>query len=466
MVRGSPPNPRKPAVNPASPSLKPWAAAIGADTVLSALAELVDGAALYAIDADGKILLWSRAAERLLGYAAADAIGRPVESALRCRACGGPGALIERGQIDHEPVEVTRADGGTLRMRRSARAFYGADGKFAGAVGALWPEAAEPKAREGGGEPEAVETFHGLITRDPALKQALNIIRNVAETDASVLIRGESGTGKELAARALHEESPRRGRPFLAINCAALSPALLESELFGHVRGAFTGALKDHAGLFQRADRGTLFLDEVAELPLELQAKLLRALQEKTFLPVGGERPVSVDVRIVAATHRSLREAASAGRFREDLMYRLRVVPIFLPPLRARREDIPLLLQHCIDRRNARGPRRILSIEPEAMRALLNYRWPGNVRELQNVVEYAFAVGRGEALRPEDLPPEFGEERAAAPAPRLPEFTGGLSEIDRIRAALEQAGGRIDAAAALLGVSRATFWRMRKRLGV
>ena len=310
-----------------------------------------------------------------------------------------------------------------------------------------------------------MEIFHGLITRDGAMKQALQIVRNVAETEATVLIRGESGTGKELVARALHEESRRRGKPFLAINCAALAPALLESELFGHVRGAFTGAVKDHAGLFKRADGGTLFLDEVAELPLELQAKLLRVLQEKTFIPVGGDHPLSVDVRIVAATHRSLREEVRAGRFREDLMYRLRVVPIFLPPLRERRQDVSLLLGRFIDRHNLAGPRRITRIEPDAMRTLLDHPWPGNVRELQNVVEYAFAVGRGEALRLEDLPPEFREAKPLQSPPPTRPVSEHTAEPDRIRQALAQTSGRIDEAARMLGMSRATFWRKRKKYG-
>ena len=442
---------------------------MGPDTALSALAEMMDGAAVFGADAAGKILFWSRAAESLLGIAAADALERRVESVLRCRACDGPSALIERGRLNHEPAEVATADARWIRVRRSARVFFDAKGEFAGYLGALWPETADPAETSSSGEREAVETFHGLVTRDLAMKQALQIIRNVAGTDATVLIRGESGTGKELAARALHEESRRRGRPFLAINCAALSPSLLESELFGHARGAFTGALKDHAGLFKRADGGTLFLDEVAELPLELQAKLLRALQEKSFLPVGADRAVSVDVRIVAATHRSLREETKSGRFREDLMYRLRVVPIFLPPLRTRREDIHLLLRHFIDRHNAKGQRRIQSIDPEAMRLLLDYRWPGNIRELQNVVEYAFAVGRGEALRPEDLPPEFLEPGFGLAQPEgrgAAAFAQGLDEAGRVKAALERSGGKIDEAAALLGMSRATFWRKRKKYGL
>ena len=320
-----------------------------------------------------------------------------------------------------------------------------------------------------------VEVLHGILTRDPVMRRALVILRNVAETEATVLIRGESGAGKELVARVLHMESHRAGGPFLAINCAALTPSLLESELFGHVRGAFTGAVRDHAGLFQRADGGTLFLDEVAEFPMELQAKLLRVLQERTFTPVGGTREFRVDVRIVAATHRSLREAVREGRFREDLMYRLRVVPVFLPALRERRQDITLLLWHCIDRHNERGPRRIEEIDPSAMRLLLDHAWPGNVRELQNVVEYAFAVGRGPVLQAEDLPPEFREflPPVAASIPPLLQTVRAdaltlpvTDEAQQIRQALLRYPRAMDEAARSLGMSRSTFWRKRKAHGV
>jgi DNA-binding NtrC family response regulator len=260
-------------------------------------------------------------------------------------------------------------------------------------------------------------------------------------------------------------ESHRHDQPFLAVNCAALTPSLLESELFGHVRGAFTGAVRDRAGLFQRADGGTLFLDEVAEIPLELQSKLLRVLQERTFIPVGSDRSLTVDVRIITATHRSLREEVKAGNFREDLMYRLRVVPIFLPPLRQRRMDISFLLWHYIERHNPHGPRRIERIEPEAMRRLLDYTWPGNVRELHNVVEYAFAVGRGPELTLDDLPPEFKE---TSPPYHVLEKPSGMElktrdEASLILDALELSKGKIEVAAEMLGMTRVTFWRKRKK---
>jgi len=300
------------------------------------------------------------------------------------------------------------------------------------------------------------------------MQESIKLIRNVSETEATVLIRGESGTGKELVAHALHLESLRRDQHFLAINCAALTPNLLESELFGHVKGAFTGAINNHAGLFERAHGGTLFLDEVAELPLELQSKLLRVLQEQSFIPVGGQEAVKVDVRIIAATHRSLRDEVKAGRFREDLMYRLRVVPVFLPPLRDRRLDVNLLLWHRINKHNLHSRRHIDSIAPNAMRCLLDYQWPGNVRELNNVIEYAYAVGRSNELCVEDLPPEFRESlQLSTTNPLLPENRPKQkNEAQLIREALEMAGGHLEAAAQYAGMSRATFWRKRKKYNI
>lgn len=455
-----------------SPFLNRWLSQVGPNFAVEALSDLIGGA-LYIVDSEGQVLFWSRGAERLLGFTREQVLDQPCRRAIRC-ADGQPFCCVsEYGTIKDAPFELEHAEGGEVRVRRSARAFFDASGRFAGALEVLWPETGFIGSQNGK-EQEKVEDFHGIVTRDPAMKQACQTIRNVAETDATVLIRGETGAGKELVARAIHLESHRRAQPFLAVNCAALTPSLLESELFGHVRGAFTGAVKDHVGLFQRADGGTLFLDEVAELPLELQAKLLRVLQERDFVPVGGQRPIRVDVRIVAATHRSLREQVREGRFREDLMYRLRVVPIFLPSLRERRQDVGLLLWRFIDRHNARGQRKVYRVEPDAMRALLDHDWPGNVRELQNVVEYAFAVGRGESLRLEDLPPEFRETRVISSS-RPPPDNSALSAIEEakdadeaelIREALAAAGGKIDKAAKRLGMSRATFWRKRKQHGL
>jgi transcriptional regulator with PAS, ATPase and Fis domain len=312
--------------------------------------------------------------------------------------------------------------------------------------------------------------FHGMWTRDPGMKRIFHVVERAARRDVSVLVRGPTGSGKELIARAVHQLSPRREGPFRAINCAALPPTLLESELFGHVRGAFTGALKDTPGIFRAAHGGTLFLDEVAEMPLDLQAKLLRVLETRSVIPIGGTEPVDVDVRIVAATHQSLREAVEQRRFRADLMYRLRVVPIFLPPLVARRGDLELITDKLIEMLNELGDRRITHVSRAARDAIAGYPWPGNVRELLNALQYAYVIGDGAILLDVELPPEvsgvsFDPEttavnaREAAPLHEDP-------EVRRIRLALEHASGNRERAAQILGMSRVTLWRRMKALGL
>jgi transcriptional regulator with PAS, ATPase and Fis domain len=439
-------------------------ATFGPREAVETLAGLLPDAAVFVVDAERTIVHWSPGAERLLGDRAADAEGRICLNAIRCRQCLLGCGIAEHGQVRGFPLELYRTDHQVVPMRKYAKAFFDAEGRFAGGIEVLVPTG-EPHPEDDDVEarsaPAEEEVFHGLASRDPTMRRAFQTMRNVAETDATVLVRGESGTGKELVARALHAESHRRDGPFVAVNCAALTPSLIESELFGHRKGAFTGAAADRLGLFQQADGGTLFLDEIAELPLDVQSKLLRVLEERVVTPLGGERPVPVDVRVIAATHRALREEVQKGAFREDLMYRLRVVPIFLPALRERRGDVELLLRRFLDEFNRRGPRRVARIAPEAMRALLDHHWPGNVRELRNVLEYAFAVGRGPEIGLDELPPELTEpeERPAARAPRDDERT-------RIRRALERSGDKVSDAAALLGMSRATFWRKRRKHGL
>lgn len=303
-----------------------------------------------------------------------------------------------------------------------------------------------------------LQNFHGLYTRAPELQPLFRLIERVARTDCTVLIRGETGCGKELVARAIHTLSPRRQYPFQAINCATLSPTLLESELFGHVRGAFTGAVSDHHGLFKQADKGTLFLDEVAEIPLEIQARLLRVLEEQTFVPVGGTRPVRVNVRLISATNKALRREVANRRFREDLLYRIRVVPLFVPSLRERTGDIEALVWHFIDQFNEQGLRRVEAVSREAMEALLRYPWPGNIRELHNVIEHAFVVGEDTVLDLPDLTPEL---RGEPPAGEQPGIEPSLRQLERERilTALTKHRGRKAAAAAALGISRSTLWR-------
>lgn len=412
----------------------------------------------YILDKEQCVLYWSDGMEKLTGLKREAVIGKPC-----IREC----IVEDKIGLTENVIRMDSVEGNPVELGRKFQPLFDNQGDFVGGVG-LFTEIVETDFRSSSSKESSgsKQNFYGILSRSPAMRDVFQIIQNAAETDATVLVRGESGTGKELVAKAIHKLSTRQNAPFLAINCAALSSNLLESELFGHVRGAFTGAVKDHSGLFQRAHGGTLFLDEVAELPLELQAKLLRVLQERNYFPVGGNKTIDVDVRIVAATHRSLREEVKNGRFREDLMYRLRVVPIFLPPLRDRREDVSILIWHFIEMHNDKRVRVIEKIDPDAMRVLLDYRWPGNIRELHNVVEYAFAVGRGATLRLSELPPEFREPVLPDLAKQNYKQTASLNPEDErtaIRQALQQSRGRAGDAAGLLGMSRATFWRKRKQ---
>jgi transcriptional regulator with PAS, ATPase and Fis domain len=440
---------------------------IGPEAAFRCLAELFPDAAVFAVDAERNVVHWSDGAQRLLGFTREEAMGRLCLSSIRCRTCTIGCGIAKYGTVTGIPLEHYRADERWIPTKKYAKGFFTDDGEFLGGIEVL-VATGPPQIEEGVlGEtvllPPDADEFHGLVSRDAAMKRAFQTIRNVGETDATVLVRGESGSGKELVARGIHLESHRAKGPFVAVNCAALTPGLLESELFGHVRGAFTGAVNDRKGLFEQAQGGTLFLDEVAELPIEMQSKLLRVLEERVVTPVGASKEIAVDVRVVAATHRALRREVDAGRFREDLMYRLRVVPILIPPLRDRGGDVEVLLRFFLRRFNKNGPRHVETIAPDAMRALLNHRWPGNVRELRNVVEYAFAVGRGEELLLEELPPEFDDERSVA----IEDGKGGeQSERERIREALQLEGGAVNAAAKRLGMSRATFWRKRQKHGL
>ena len=309
--------------------------------------------------------------------------------------------------------------------------------------------------------------FEKLLAKAPNLRRVLAHVELVAPTGSTVLVRGETGTGKELIARALHELSPRQGRPFVKLNCAAIPTGLLESELFGHERGAFTGAVGQKVGRFEMAHQGTLFLDEVGDIPLELQPKLLRVLQEQEFERVGGTKTIKVDVRMVAATHRDLAKMVADGRFREDLYYRLNVFPVTLPPLRERSDDIPRLVAHFTQRFARRMGRRIESIPPETMDALVRYRWPGNIRELQNIIERAVILSPGGDASGSPRRPTAVPTPAAAPATAA--VTLADAEREHIVSILDDTNwvlGGPNGAAARLGMKRSTLqWKM-KRLGI
>jgi two-component system, NtrC family, response regulator HydG len=312
-----------------------------------------------------------------------------------------------------------------------------------------------------------------LVGHSPAIIEVMKTLARVAPSQATVLVLGETGTGKELVARTIHHFSERGSRRFVAVNCSALAEGLLESELFGHVRGAFTGAAAARPGLFREADHGTLFLDEIGDVSPALQARLLRAVQEQEIVPVGSETPVKVNVRVLAATHRDLPELVRQGRFREDLYYRLNVVTLTLPPLRARRQDIPLLIDHFLHALGTRHGRGLVAVDSEAQRRLLAYDWPGNIRELQNVLERAMLLAEQDVIGPEHLPADLRAPLAATMRPAAPEGgpVGGapllptLEAVERehVLRVLTATGGNRDETSRVLGISRRTLTRMIQR---
>jgi two-component system response regulator PilR (NtrC family) len=316
--------------------------------------------------------------------------------------------------------------------------------------------------------------YGSMVGRSEPMLAVYDLMDRIKDTPVGVLIRGESGTGKELVARALHYESERRDKPFRSINCGAIPENLIESELFGYQKGAFTGANKDHPGLFRSADGGTLFLDEIGEMPLSTQVKVLRALQERRIRPVGGSEETPVDVRVIAATNRDLPAEVAANRFREDLYYRLNVVTIALPALRERLGDLPLLAQHFVEKYAEQFGRPGIEVSPEAMRALVAHTWPGNVRELENAVQRGVALSRGELVTPESLPPEIAGGATAEPGLPLDvpsegmDLDGALERYERmlIESALEAAGGVKTEAAKLLRITFRSFRYRLQKLGL
>jgi two-component system response regulator HydG len=311
---------------------------------------------------------------------------------------------------------------------------------------------------------QAPTEFCGIISKNPKMHSIFRLIEDIAPTDTTVLIQGESGTGKELVARAIHRESPRSEKPFIVIDCSAYPATLLEGELFGHERGAFTGAIRQKSGRFEQADGGSVFLDEIGEVPLPAQIKLLRVIQTHQFERIGGEQTLSVNVRIIAATNRSLIEAVKQGLFREDLYYRLNVIPIHLPPLRERRNDIPVLARHFVTRFAAVQGKRIDGFGPNAMKLLLDYDWPGNVRELENTIEHAVVLAKQGSIEAEHLPTSLRTFAPSADTSISP--TMSEHETKLLLETMEECGWNKKEAARRLGISRSTLYEKLKRYGI
>ncbi|MBF0611337.1 MAG: sigma 54-interacting transcriptional regulator [Magnetococcales bacterium] len=405
----------------------------------------------------------NQAAQKICGISAEDMQHPFIKATQHCQ--GGCLSLLQKTMTDRQKHSIPRLvchrqEQGELVASITTTPLLDGQGKMIGAVIAIKDETRLALLEK---TLESRRQFHRLVGQSQSMQKIYHLIEDLAEVESTVLINGESGTGKELVAEAIHEAGHRVQHPLVKVNCVALSETLLESELFGHVRGAFTGAMRDRVGRIQEAHRGTLFLDEIGDISPSLQVRLLRVLQEKTIQRVGDNRTTLVDVRIVAATHRNLQELVARGLFREDLYWRLKVVDIFIPPLRERKEDIPLLVEHAIAYFNNRFSRRCPGISEKAMVMLMEYNWPGNVRELNHVIEHAFVLCHEEAIDLCHLPERL--QGIANPAPSA--ITAALaSEKDTILQALAATRWNRDQAARRLGWSRSTFFRRLKQLGI
>jgi PAS domain S-box-containing protein len=458
----------------------------GALELATILDTMADG--VFVVDTKGIVRRWNRAMERLTGYTEAEAVGQPC-SLLRCDGCPENACpfgvmechLYKSGTVDHAEARIHRKNGGIMPVMKTARVMADAQGNPIGAVETLTDISSLRRLQSEVLQlRRAVEDrfeFHDIVGRSPAMREVFSLIELAAASQVIVLIYGETGTGKELVAKAIHHLSDRKAGPFVTVNCAALSESLLESELFGHVRGAFTGAIKDHVGRFESAHQGTIFLDEIGEVSPLVQVKLLRVIQERTLERVGESTLRTVDVRIIAATHRNLLERVREGLFREDLYYRLKVFPIALPPLRDRKEDIEPLVRRFVRQFNARTGKGITGLTADAMRILMDYCWPGNVRELEHAIEHAFVTCPKGLIGPFDLPVEIRRvklkralcsDAAPEPAPADTPPTRRRKTVtrDRLLAMLQRYEWNKAEVARRLGVDRTSVWRKMKALGI
>lgn len=437
---------------------------------------MADG--VFTVDAHGRFVAWSAGAERITGYASAEVVGKPcrILEGPNCKGFSTLAELLESSAppagICNQECKVLSKDQRELYLLGNVRVLTDEQGKVVGAVGTFTDLTAFVFANERIAileeQTKSRGAFQQMVGESTPMQEVFRRLRLAAQSDVTVLLSGESGTGKELAARAIHALSARKDRPFLGVNCAAIPETLLESELFGHVKGAFTGAIRDKVGVFQAAHGGTLFLDEVGDMNPLLQLKLLRVLQEREVQRVGDNRPFKVDVRLITATNKDLKQLLASGALREDFYYRIRVFEITLPPLRERRDDIPLLVNYFVDELSRARGKTVKGIARDALQRMLDYPWPGNVRELKNAIEHALVIVGSDHIGLLDLPQELrfpsGYWTKLRPESMLtPEEQ---AERRRIVDALQKTGGNRSAAARTLGFSRVTLWKKMRRLGL
>ena len=432
------------------------------DPTAVVLDSIADG--VFTVDLDWKVTSFNRAAEQIVGVPRAEALGRPCCEVFRADICEAECALrqtMETGQpVVNKAVYVVKADGSKAPISISTALLTDKSGKVIGGAETFRDLSLVEALRK---ELTGTYAFADIISKNHKMRNVLAILPQLAQSDSTVLIVGESGTGKELVARAIHSLSPRKAKRFVPVNCGALPDTLLESELFGHVAGAFTDARRDRQGRFAQAEGGTVLLDEIGDVSAAFQARLLRVLQEKEYEPVGASGPVKADVRVVCATNRDLDELVRTGAFRQDLYYRVNVVRVPLPPLRERKDDIPLLVDHFIGHFNRLRGKDVAGVSRQVMACFMRHDWPGNVRELENALEHAFVLCPGGMVEPQHLPDLFQAKEAGAPPPGTT-----LAEIERlaIYEALERNNWRKLATAEELGVNKTTLWRKLKKFGI
>jgi len=433
---------------------------------------------LMIVSPQGVIVAVNRAFEQISGYSKYELLGKSCKL-LECDVCpsvraGGEDkycALFKKGRIKRHKCNLRKKDGSLTHVYKNAVLLKDSADRIIGGVG-TFTDLSEVVTQQQlisllRRELSGKDGFHGILGKSPATRKVFDLISSAAQSEAPVVINGESGTGKELVASVIHKLGPRCKGPFIKVNCAALSESLLESELFGHVKGSFTGADRTRVGRFEAADGGDIFLDEIGDLPLSTQVKLLRVLQEKEIEKVGDHHPISIDVRILAATNKNLNLLMKEGRFREELYYRIEVIPIHLPSLRERQEDIPLLVETFINRVRLKTDKPISGISKAALDLLIRYDWPGNVRELMNVIEYAFVLCQEGEIMPDHLPEQLSLKPSRRP--RLPQTEWQLSaagQRERIMEALAKSDSNRTRAASILGISRTTLWKRIKKYGI
>ena len=419
------------------------------------LTSISDG--VFTVDSEWHLTCFNRAAENITGHLRQEVVGRLCHDVLRSNICQSSCALrytMETGNpLVDLSITITSKTGETIPASISTAILRDKEGQVIGGVETFRDLRTVEKLRK---ELEKRYTFEDIVRKSNRMQTIFDTLPNIADNDSTILIEGENGTGKELFARAIHDLSPRKDRPFVAVNCGALPETLLESEIFGHKAGAFTGATKDRPGRVAVAKNGTLFLDEIGDMPPALQVKMLRFLQEKTYEPLGTSQPIQADIRILAATNQNLHRLVEEKRFREDLYYRVNVIRIEIPPLRDRKEDVPILVNHFLARLAARHDKRIAGMSHQAMKVLLSHGYPGNVRELENVVEHSFVLCPGGTIQVEHLPPEILPDNVLQ-NDNLMTLRG--IETHAIQRALERNSWNRLAAARELGIHKTTLFR-------